>query len=570
MPTLRDPQRLSYVNKDVTSVDEDIARYITAFIPSIKGVGQSNEGRLILRLLAGLIDMLNFSVDQTYGESNILTVKQLKNIIKQTKLTGYSKQDASGSQVDCRFYMLEGTAGAGGQSIPLWTQLQKSATPIVWFVTTESATIPEGESSISGVGAIQGYPVTGESLTTNASGDPDQEYILGSAKVVANQVRVYVGGETWELVDNFWDSTSIDKHFVLDFDEDHICTVKFGDDNFGKIPPSGSVITTDYIYTDGEGHDVGIGEIDKVVGAAGAFVGVANDAESSGGDDGDTVELIQKKAPSAFSTMWRGVTTDDILNLATSYPGIYSAKLENIMGTILKVYLLPDGGGETAQSKLDEVQDYLNERCVVQGRLVAESIKSARIRINAHVTAKTNKISKSVLLKHVWDELVAAFAYDQFDTGEGYTISQVGEIILSIQNNTLFKSVDFTVLSRWPRVVKSNDLAPDMDRDIEVTPLAGYDTWVVTALTTVDFSTTKNGYIEMTNGSVGVPYTPAGGEMTFTLGTTSDFLVPGDTWTFKTSKLVGNVLVDYNEHMSLNESDLEVTVYYPGEYNATS
>ena len=570
MTTLRDPDRLSYVNKDVLAIDNDITRYINAFISVIKGMTTSNEGRLVLRILAGILDTLNYSVDMQFRESAIQYVLQMRNALRTTKLIGYKKNGAAGSLVDCAFTMRQGVAGAGGQAIPLWTQLQKSATPQEPFVVTEAAIIPEGESSVEDVPAVQGTPVTAEQLTASASGDPNQSYVISTPNVIESQIRVYVGGTLWTQVDNLWDSDPADLHYEVVFDEDNNCTVKFGDGTYGYIPPAASVITTDYIWTDGKGHDVGEGEVDTVLGALSGNVIVTNPVASAGGSDGDTVKDVKNKAPLAFASMWRAVTDGDVVEKAEDNSAVYSAKVKMPYGNSIVVYILPVGGGVASNALLTEVQDYIEQRTVLQGNITCLSVEQARVRIKANVVALNNRTSKSVLYKWARDTLLAAFEYDQFDVGEGYTISQLGEILLSFQDNNVFKSVDFEILSRWPRVTQSRDAAPAMSGDIEVFDAARYDTWMLTAVSASEYEVAKNGAIELYRGTVGVPYTPAGGEVRFTLGATTDTLLVGDYWTFKTSKLEGNVYVEENEHMSLDEADLEVVIYYPGEYDATT
>jgi hypothetical protein len=72
-------------------------------------------------------------------------------------------------------------------------------------------------------------------------------------------------------------------------------------------------------------------------------------------------------------------------------------------------------------------------------------------------------------------------------------------------------------------------------------------------------------------GTVATEYTTSGGEVTFTLGVTGDTLTAGDTWLFKTSDYVDNIVIDDNEVMRLESSaDLNVSVFFPGEYDITT
>lgn len=570
MTRLLEPERLDYTGKDLPTIDTDVERYISAFIPTIRGMTVSNEGRLIIRLFEALIDMLNFSVDMQFRESNIIDAAQKRNLLRLLSLVGYKNRGASPSQLDCDFHMLTGVAPPGGEAIPLWTQLQRSASPVISFVTALASSIPEGETEVTGVPVIQGTPVMGEVLSAACSGDPDQSYTLNHPKVVVDQLLVYVGGALWGQVEDLWDSEPGDAHYRVEFDEDGYCTIIFGDGEFGYIPPGGSAITCDYIRTDGAGHDVGVEEIDTVIGALSMIVGVTNPLSSSGASDGDSLELIQKRAPEEVQSQGRAVTVDDVESEAKKVTGVFDARVYSIYGNTVNLYVLPHGGGAAGGALITAVEDYVRERAVLQGDINAESTNPCLVRIKAMVTAWNNRISKSVLNDHARRALLAAFAYDRFKLGDAYTISQVGDVILNYQDRTMFKSVDFPILTRWPRVVQSNPAAPGVSQGILVTSSAGYDVWVLTATGPTSYNATKNGIIQTTPGSVGQVYIPPDGEVRVVLGAATDVLSAGDTWTFYTSKLSGNLFVGEGEHMKLNEADLEVQVFYPGEYNPTA
>jgi hypothetical protein len=569
MTVLRDPDRLSYANKDLDMIDADVERYISSYIPTIRGWTKSNEGRMFLRILEAILDMLNYSVDMQFRESNIDTVLQYMNLSRLVKLIGYKPLGYAGASTTCTFTMASGVAPAGGQAIPLWTVVQKSASPAVFFVTSSAATIPEGQSSLTGVPVVQGYPVTASVLSAAASGDPDQQYSV-TLGLLEDTLSVYVGGELWDKVDSLVDSGPGDMHYEVKYDTSANPFILFGDGVYGAIPPGASAITADYVWSDGEDQDVGPGEIDVIGGALASTVVVINPDAATGGYSGDGVEEMRRLAPQALRTIWRAVTAPDLVDLAKQVSGVYSAKLKTPWGNSITMYVVPTGGGVAGAPLLTATQEFLTLRSVLQGDITCESATPAQVRIKCHVVAQTNRISKTLLKSYVESTLRTVFEYDQFDLGDGYTVSEVGDRILDHNNGATFKSVDFEMLTKWPRVEQSNIAAPNMAGNVQVYANCGYDTWTLTATSAANFQVAKNGVIQSTAGTVGVEYVSAGSEISFTLGATTDVLGPGDTWTITTSKYSDNLDVAEDEHMSLAESDMSVFVYYPGEYDVTA
>jgi len=561
------PRRLTYTRRDLLSYHADVSRYISEFITRIKDTSEANTGRLYLSLIEALVDNSNYSTDQAFLALILSTAKQRKNILRIAAMLDYYPSSVSPSSVDATFSMLTGVAPGGGQAIPIYTRTQSSGTPTVEFLTVEAGTIPEGLVSVD-IPVIQGILVVDESLTTSSSGDPDQEYTLQNAKTPHNRIEVKVDGKLWTRVNNFGESDDESEHFVLEFDEDDYTTVKFGDGEFGKSPSSGDAITATYIKTEAEEGNVSKDSVNRIIGSLASTVGVNNTLASSGGAESETNESIKRNAPLNHSAHNRIVNKPDHEAVANAVSGVYKSFAVSSEGARTDVYLLPDGGGVASSYLIGLVQAEFDELSMEGAIPVAASLQPAGIQVSVNVVTFDSKTQKSSVKSKVIAATNANLVYTELIRGRAFTRSDLSSIYENIDSGNLIDYVDFSVLTRVPRVVQSNSSAPEVVGRVLVYDGVGYSEVLVTAISTTQFSVSVDGVPQSTQGTVATEFETDDGCIKFTLGVTGETFVVGDTWRFKTSKYNDNIVIDSDEFMELEESsDLTVSVFYPGEYD---
>lgn len=562
---LTQPKRLSYTRRDILSLDGDVDRYIKEFIPEIKDTSRANVGRLYLQLIEALVDNLNFSVDQAQIESLLEKARQRKNILRLSYLIGYAPKATSSASVDLTVSMLSGVAGPGGQSIPAFTVFQTTTTPVVEFFNPDAATILEGSTSVT-VPAVQGVRVIDEILSSAADGSPNQVYTLGNARTPHEFLEVKVDGVVVSKKSDFADGNADEIIYKAEFDEDDFTNIIFGDGEFGKAPPAGSSITVTYVRSAGDDGNASV--ISRVIGTIASTVGVSNAESASGGAESETDASIKRNAPANRRAFERIVTLSDHESIADAITGVFSSFAKHNEGTRTDVYIMPEGGGVASSTLLNTVQEQFDLKKLEGAIPVAQALNQASVLISMNAVTFSTDIEKNLVKRKIRNAITDALDFTKIKPGRGFTRSDVAGIIENLDNGTLIDYVDFTILSRVPRVVKSNVSAPDFVGRVTISPTAGYDTWLVTALTTTTFSVTKNGTPQTTNGTVATSYTTDNSEITFTLGIPSDTLTVGDTWKFDTSKYVDNIVISENESMRLElDTDLAVAVFFPDEYN---
>jgi len=563
-------KRLSYTRRDLLSLHAEVSNYWKEFIPVINDTSEMNSGRVYLTIHEALLDNANFAIDQNFLETKLGTARQRKNILRTAYMLDYEPTSVSAASVDLTMSMLSGVAGAGGEPIPIYTRCRTIVSPIVEFITVEAVTIPEGGTSVS-VPAVQGVRTVGEVLTTSSSGSANQSYTLSNAKTPHSLIEVTVDGKLWSKVQDFSQSDEEDEHYRLEYDENDFTSVIFGDGEFGKIPDSGDVITSDYVQTDANEGNAAANTINKVIGSIASNVGCTNENGASGGAVSETNESIKRNAPAVRRSYNRVVTRSDYESEATSMEGVYKAFAIRGEGARTDIYLLPEGGGVASSFLIDSVQTQLDNKKVEGAIPVVDTLQQAGILISVNVVTFSNNVAKSTVKAKVIAATENNLVYTELTRGRAFTRSDLSGIYEALEDASLVDYVDYTILTRVPRVVASNSSAPEFQGRVKVTSAAGYDTYLVTAVSTTQFSVSKNGTPQVSLGTVATEYTTSGGEVTFTLGVTGDTLTAGDTWLFKTSDYVDNIVIDDNEVMRLESSaDLNVSVFFPGEYDITT
>jgi hypothetical protein len=90
------------------------------------------------------------------------------------------------------------------------------------------------------------------------TGQQNQSYeVQSEGKEVENyKVEVTINGEFWEVKNHLYEMIPNEKACVIQTSFSGGLVVKFGNGNFGQIPPIGSVITINYVETDGQNGNI--------------------------------------------------------------------------------------------------------------------------------------------------------------------------------------------------------------------------------------------------------------------------------------------------------------------------
>jgi hypothetical protein len=557
---------LTRTARDYDALVDELERYLPQFLPEIRDTGYNSVGRRYLRLFAGLVDDANFFIDDRFLERWLATCREMTSAIRSAREMGYERQGASGTRTTLTCTLLSGVAGPGGQDIDQWQEFASSSPPAT-FLATQAATIAEGGTSTT-VPVVQGKRRTDVVLGTS-DGESGQEYDVPAKRVELELVVVRVGAVSWTRKANLAGSGPLDRHYWLEYNEADQAVARFGDGITGRIPFAGSTITADYVFSKGKGGRVPAGEIQRVVGALASLVACTNIAGASGGSDGDSLADIKRKAPAIHDTQWRLVHESDAEALGLLVAGV--AQLKSVAsGSVLSVYVLPEGGAVASQALLDSVQAQLTSRRLFGGVVRTYSRTTAELLITAQVILESRSWGKTTARSSILAKLTSLdtdapglFHFSRVKMGP--TNSPLTSIAAAMELADGVLEVDILRLTRRPSVTQSNVAAPGIVGGVQVLGAASSGIWVITALTSTRFQIAKSGAVDQLEGQVGVSWTSTLSEVTLVLGSQTDSLTPGDTWTFAVSPYRGNVVLQAGEVPTLRESDLVLDIRYSDE-----
>jgi hypothetical protein len=225
----------------------------------------------------------------------------------------------------------------------------------------------------------------------SSDGSADQEFILSNSPVIDDAfLRVYADEGTereYIRADNFLNSLSTDRHFTVEYDDDGIATIAFGDGVNGKIPPSGvDNIRATYRTMDEINGNVGANSI--TVNRSGiAYIsnptnprGASGYAAKEGSTDEDLARL-KVAGPATLRSRERAVSPSDAESVAIGFvasdgsaPVKRALAIEEGFGPkTVETVVVGSGGAQVQASKLQEIQDYFNGTDTETGKILLNS-----------------------------------------------------------------------------------------------------------------------------------------------------------------------------------------------------
>lgn len=450
---------VTYLDRSYKKIKASIVNRMKVAVPEITDLSESNIFIIIAGLFAGLVEQLNYYIDQVARESFITTARRYSSVIKITRLLDYRVRSRIGSTVDVRITAVDGQ----GNPVILSSNYTFNSGIIVktdmgiQFVTQRKATIFAGTSFVV-IGARQGQLVQNQVIGTTTS-NPNQYFELNPA-YRHDSLQITINGQTWEFRKTFAYSGPLDKHFIVQINEGKQIFVLFGNGINGAIPPLGQNILATYYSCAGIEGNV---EANTVVifdtstspippSGVSKFT-VGNDLPAIGGLEIEDIERIRKNAPLSIRTLDRAVTKQDYQDLALLVPGVGKTSVNfNTQLKQISIYVAPDEGGTASSLLLRDVEDYFDDKKIISTYIVALVAGETKIRLSLDVTAKFRRDTTQTR-NDIITALNSEFGFNNSKINRSVRIS---DIIALIDN---LDKVDYLSLNRlttkpYPRITK--------------------------------------------------------------------------------------------------------------------
>lgn len=391
---------------------EELRAHTTRYTPGWTDHNLSDPGITLLELLAWLSETVLYRL-------NRIPHRHYHDFLV---LTGHSRHPAQAARAEVVFQLTEAQPRA--VFIPQGAKLAatgSTADSDILFAVTREIRIPAGQTEARG-DALNIYHLQNEQLGTGngrafqsfqlkygplfLASDDESSYFNPKVKVRVNDEE-----EEWGPVADLLKSTPEDRHFTVDVATGEI---RFGNNNFGRIPPRGAEIRcTSYYRVGGSIGNVAAGKIDKIMeniqGIDPGKVTVSNPEPASGGIDPEPLDRALSRAAANLHKRYRAVSASDfeILTIEANPGKIARAKClvnRNLEGSTsserghISILVVPKAApGEHRPTPGDElkeeIRNYLQPRRLITSRVhvVAPAYLDVAVRFNVKPKANIEK-----------------------------------------------------------------------------------------------------------------------------------------------------------------------------------
>ncbi len=208
---------------------------------------------------------------------------------------------------------------------------------------------------------------------------------------------------SWTRVDNFDNSISTDRHFVLIYQSNGKSIVQFGDGVNGKKPTVNNTIFANFATTLGLNGRMEAGEININVGSDPDITVVTNALETSGGNNSESIASIIRNSRANARTRNIVWSQEDLETIGRSA----SSSVQKILGIpgsgAAIVHVIPSGGGLPSSGLKTIVEDAIIARTQFGVMPVTASDPNYLTQaITATITVRTGFTSGTVVNLTKW------------------------------------------------------------------------------------------------------------------------------------------------------------------------
>lgn len=415
----------------------------------ITDVSEGNILVIIISMFAAIAEVLHYYIDIKAREFFLGTARRYTSVRALGNLVGYYPKSAVASTVD--LVLTRGDKASSGSNVSgvIAEGTTFTNNDLTWMVSskvvippyTSQVRVPIIQHRQYVLNGLQGLrlPSDSNSITISTGEFPSGEmYEHGTMDLT-------IGGEHYTLVETFAYSRPTDKHFRVEVDSSGNIVIIFGDGNFGSVAPSGSSITNATCYlTKGSNGNVDAGSITQVLMNG---MDTTNPYPSTGGSDYEDLESMRNRIPLQVRTQGVAITKRDYEDLALMVPGVGKAKVEQVCGRKVALYIYPSDAsvlGDLQASNIlkNNVWTKLNPYLPIGTILKVYSLGTSDIVLNLDVTGKPNYKSVDILT-HIRTALYTEYNAQKSDIGGTVRISDLYSLIDGLP------SIDFLRINKF-------------------------------------------------------------------------------------------------------------------------
>ena len=402
-----------FTNLDFDQIKAEIKNYLRANSNFTDFDFEGSNFSVLIDTLAYNTYINAFNANLVVNESFLDGATVRENVVSLARNIGYTPRSKSAAKANVTFDV---QVGSGTKTLELKPGLVAVGP---YDNTTYRFSIPESITTnvVNGVATfgtadkpIEIYQGTLLSRQFSVDTSRDQRFIIDNPNVDTSTIRVYVGdvsssttGREYKLVDNILNIDKASEIFLLQEVGDERYELLFGDGYFGRKLENGSIITVNFLITDGENGN-GPSQFDfqgnladdkgnRATPTAGITINTVQKAINGG--EIENISSIKYFAPRLYSAQYRAVTSRD-----------YEAIISSIYTNTESVAVV--GGEELTPPKFGTVQISIKPK---NGSYISDFDKQNILnKLKKYSIAGINQ--KIVDLKVLYVELDSTVYYD--------------------------------------------------------------------------------------------------------------------------------------------------------------
>lgn len=516
---------LKYVDRSYQQIKDSVLTRLQSLVPEITDHTESNPFVQLVSIWSGLIEMLGYYLDNQARETSILSCRLWSSAVKIANLHDYRIRSSSPATVEILFLL--NTVTPTTINIPAGTKL--STANGIEFITTEAGKVLAGKDRTY-LSATQMKYLTTPLLLGGASGLGNEEFELPITvqNVAHNTVDVRVNGLAWNRVETLAYSLRTGTDYVQDVNASRKVVVRFGDGIYGAKLQLLDELEATYAITEGANGNVGANSITTLVSSltlpVGITVSVTNPNRASGGYGMETLEDLRGRVPKAIRTLFRCVSKQDYVDVTEIHPSIAKASIEFTCGKSVSIFVVPVGGGIAANSLLNSVVNWLENKRMVTTKVNVLAAGEVRLTLAIDLTVKS-QYQNTTIANEVKQRLLDFLSYRSQNIGGSLQLSDLYEVIettVGVMNSTIVSLVP------KPYARPLSGTANPLVWTNTVLTSTSVNYWKVIITSPIQFQVLKNNNFQ---GTFVIGSLVTFSELSFTV--TGSYLV-GDQWEFYT------------------------------------
>ena len=402
-------------------------------IPEITDYSEGNIFVIIISIFAAIAEVIHYYIDNMAREAFLPTARRYSSLYKHAKLVDYHIKSAIPATVDVVLYKNDDTPIGQDITIPLNTEFTSSdgktwisTKTVIWYKDSYYVTVPLVQQKSVGVpDRIQlGNILSPDSIIYITDIPSDQKYVEGS-------MNLYINDEPWILVDTFAYSSSRDKVYKVEIDEQTKPYIKFGDGQFGMKPEYNATIEASYSLTYGSAGNIATNNFTTVpqdIQVIDNKITINNVIPATGGSDYETFNMLKNHIPLSIKTLGVAITKEDFEAIAKMVGGVDKAYANYVCGRYVEIYITPDGGGEASSALLDSVEKTISKSKVITTSIEVLSTHKSQVFLDITITGKKSFKSNDIS-NQVKKALTTAYDYNNSDINKPVRLSDIYALV---------------------------------------------------------------------------------------------------------------------------------------------